>query len=605
MQVAVMSTSNHGGSFRREFPKKESNGNFRSADYRNCDDSDEDEEDEKLAALKDADANELERLKRDKMKAYHEIERYKKLVTYSLIFSFFCFCLAVVMIVWRFTDRVESFETLHARLVRTPTEKVRINHSVYPKSIKRNFTEDEVGETLFVTPFIEAGEFEEADKLSRVENVLQSERSHSGYITVNKTTGSNLFFWYFPCRNESMENPPLMLWLQGGPGWPSVYGMFKENGPYLLGWDAENERPYLLPNKFSWSDSHHMLYIDSPVGTGFSFTEAEAGYATSDEKVAVDLVEALRQFMLLFPTLSKGQSAEVTRVYAFGESYGGSYVVSLAHKYLAYKEDPRESWRVADLRFKGIGIGNGFISAMDQSQYADYVSTLGYVSDAQYRKLKEYDEAITEGDDQESYQRSIYYFVTEIMNLTNIYDFTLESNYLTNHEYVCFLQQEHVRRGIHVGTQSFNDELLSANHLDKAVLVSKKDWLARVLDQGDLEVLIYNGNLDVLVNVPGMNRVVNSLEWRDKGEFNRSEIFWVWNEEDGRAEMAGHVTSGGRLTYVIVQNAGHMVPISQPRWARALSVEFLHKDPEDRFHEPEEARSREKAAFSECSLEEE
>ena len=27
---------------------------------------------------------------------------------------------------------------------------------------------------------------------------------------------------------------PLVLWLQGGPGWPSMYGMFKENGPFLI-----------------------------------------------------------------------------------------------------------------------------------------------------------------------------------------------------------------------------------------------------------------------------------------------------------------------------------------------------------------------------------
>ena len=27
------------------------------------------------------------------------------------------------------------------------------------------------------------------------------------------------------------------------------------------------------------------------------------------------------------------------------------------------------------------------------------------------------------------------------MNLTNIYDFSFDENYLTNNEYVCFLQQ--------------------------------------------------------------------------------------------------------------------------------------------------------------------
>ncbi len=48
-------------------------------------------------------------------------------------------------------------------------------------------------------------------------------------------------------------------------------------------------------------------------------------------------------------------------------------------------------------------------------------------------------------------QASLHIFATDIMDLTNIYDFTFDDNYLTNHEYVCFLQQEHVRRGMHAG----------------------------------------------------------------------------------------------------------------------------------------------------------
>ena len=52
-----------------------------------------------------------------------------------------------------------------------------------------------------------------------------------------------------------------------------------------------------------------MLYIDNPVGTGFSFTEKEDGFPTTDEEVAVDLMEAIRQFMLVLPVndvLKKG-----------------------------------------------------------------------------------------------------------------------------------------------------------------------------------------------------------------------------------------------------------------------------------------------------------
>ena len=40
--------------------------------------------------------------------------------------------------------------------------------------------------------------------------------------------------------NITIEGP-LVLWLQGGPGWPSMFGMFKENGPFLIHVEREGD----------------------------------------------------------------------------------------------------------------------------------------------------------------------------------------------------------------------------------------------------------------------------------------------------------------------------------------------------------------------------
>jgi hypothetical protein len=45
-----------------------------------------------------------------------------------------------------------------------------------------------------------------------------------------------------------------------------------------------------------------------------------------------------------------------------------------------------------------------------------------------------------------------------------------------------------------------------------------------------------------------------------------------------RGELVGYATEGGGLTYLIVRNAGHMVPISQPRWAREIVYQFTHEE---------------------------
>lgn len=55
---------------------------------------------------------------------------------------------------------------------------------------------------------------------------------------------------------------------------------------------------------------------------------------------------------------------------------------------------------------------------------------------------------------------------------------------------------------------------------------------------------------------------------------------------------AGYANEGGSLTYVVVRNAGHMVPISQPRWAHELVTQFTHyKRGDERFEQPEEMKS--------------
>ena len=84
------------------------------------------------------------------------------------------------------------------------------------------------GEPLFLTPLIEAGELQQARELSRVVGLPgagANVTSHAGFFTVNKELNSNLFFWFFPCQQASPAEAPVVLWLQGGPGASSLYGL--------------------------------------------------------------------------------------------------------------------------------------------------------------------------------------------------------------------------------------------------------------------------------------------------------------------------------------------------------------------------------------------
>ena len=77
-------------------------------------------------------AVEIDRLKREKVGAFHEIERYKRVVTYALVFSILSFSVAVLMVAWRFTPDEPTFEEMRERVIRTPTEEPRLCVTVFP-----------------------------------------------------------------------------------------------------------------------------------------------------------------------------------------------------------------------------------------------------------------------------------------------------------------------------------------------------------------------------------------------------------------------------------------------------------------------------------------
>lgn len=49
----------------------------------------------------------------------------------------------------------------------------------------------------------------------------------------------------------------------------------QEHGPFLADVD-EAGRPFVRHNPHRWSAAHSVLYVDNPVGTGFSFADDPA-----------------------------------------------------------------------------------------------------------------------------------------------------------------------------------------------------------------------------------------------------------------------------------------------------------------------------------------
>ncbi len=132
------------------------------------------------------------------------------------------------------------------------------------------------------------------------------------------------------------------MWLQGGPGSSSMFGLFEINGP-ISAVEGGPDGVTGVRNVNAWSKVANVVYIDNPVGTGIytlsysaakitqhtylimfapklGFSQTTDGFVTDQDGVARDLYECLTQFFTIFPEFQEND------FFAFGESYAGNII---------------------------------------------------------------------------------------------------------------------------------------------------------------------------------------------------------------------------------------------------------------------------------------
>ena len=129
----------------------------------------------------------------------------------------------------------------------------------------------------------------------------------------------SMWFWFFEARN-SPSTAPLAMWLNGGPGCSSMIGLFQENGPCTFN-NVSGSTPRPVLNPHSWNNFANMLYVDQPIGTGFSFGTDDANSTVTAAPFVWKLLQA---FYAQFPTYENRNFG------LFTESYGGHFAPEFA-----------------------------------------------------------------------------------------------------------------------------------------------------------------------------------------------------------------------------------------------------------------------------------
>jgi len=388
--------------------------------------------------------------------------------------------------------------------------------------------------------------------------------SYSGFLNVDKVNNGNMFFWFFPAESDR-ENAPLVIWLQGGPGGSSMFGLLKLHGPILTTADENDVLTGVAANPDSWGKKHNMLYIDNPVGAGFSFSDK---MPTTQQEITENLYEFMQQWLTLFPMYQPNP------FYPFGESYAGKYVPSLTKYIHEMNEADNEKIKI---NLAGMGIGDGWMSPQHNGRYANFLYQVGLI-DGNQRDIAldmEADAQTLIDDGQytaawQSWNVEFDYVLTN-MGCDYYYNIALCDFDPKEDNYEDFCNLESTRQAIHVGNMPFPNPGNVYGSMIGVFMETQMHDIEFVLDQG-YKTLIYDGNFDIICNHSGVLDMLADLQWIGKSAYDKAGRSVYTHHASG--DVVGYLTSAESLRVLVVRNAGHMVPLSQPPYAQQMMEEF-------------------------------
>lgn len=395
-----------------------------------------------------------------------------------------------------------------------------------------------------------------------------------GYIPIYpedpKLDGNKMFYWLFDSKGNP-DTDPLVIWLQGGPGCASTYGLFTENGPfYVENYSPDEKNSVFKGKKFAderkiaWNQKANLLFPDQPIGVGFS--------EVTNNMNARNYTMVMEQFLRFYQGfLEKYPKFKGREVYITGESFGGHWVPYTAYS-LFSANDP-------NINLAGIAIGNGYISGKIMfSTYANY--SLKY---QQYTNLtqKDYEVAkkvgelciqLVDFDYSPMYAAAAIEICNTASDLSlkdaseNFNPYYMPSNITGNSSFYYFLNDKDVQADIGVNKHfsscngTFGDEYFLQDYW-----VDSREFIVPMLEAG-VKTLIYDGDLDWICNYQQEEKIVNEMVWSGQKQFQSTKLDKC---------LIGKCKQYLNLRYVRFAGAGHMVPSFKPENALNMINDLL------------------------------
>uniref|UniRef100_A0A672ZYP1 Carboxypeptidase n=1 Tax=Sphaeramia orbicularis TaxID=375764 RepID=A0A672ZYP1_9TELE len=394
-------------------------------------------------------------------------------------------------------------------------------------------------------------------------------KQYSGYLSV--AHGKHLHYWFVESQSKPASDP-VVLWLNGGPGCSSLDGLLTEHGPFLI----QDDGVTLEYNKYSWNQIANVLYLESPAGVGFSYSD-DGNYKTNDTEVSMNNYLALKEFFRLFPEFSTNE------LFLTGESYGGIYIPTLAERVM---EDSK-------LNLQGIAVGNGMSSyELNDNSLVYFAYYHGLLGSQLWADLQSY--CCSDGKcnfynnpnpncSNSVIQDIVYssglnmYNLYKLRGLTSLHlSVRLDPPCTNSTPSNLYLNNAYVKSALHISPKALDWAICSAEvnlNYRRLYMDVKKQYL-KLLGALKYRILVYNGDVDMACNFMGDEWFVESLN--QQVQVQRRP--WVYDDVDGR-QVGGFIKEFDNIAFLTVKGSGHMVPTDKPIAAYAMFYRFIKKQP--------------------------
>uniref|UniRef100_A0A8C8GL74 Carboxypeptidase n=1 Tax=Oncorhynchus tshawytscha TaxID=74940 RepID=A0A8C8GL74_ONCTS len=376
-------------------------------------------------------------------------------------------------------------------------------------------------------------------------------KQYSGYFNV--AGNKHLHYWFVESQKDPASSP-VVLWLNGGPGCSSLDGLLTEHGPFLI----QNDGMTLEYNPYSWNMIANMLYLESPAGVGYSYSD-DSNYTTNDTEVSMNNFLALKEFFKAFPEYIKNE------FFLTGESYGGIYIPTLAERVM---ED-------ASMNLQGIAVGNGMSSyEMNDNSLVYFAYYHGLLGTSLWSDLQAY---CCDGGKCDFYNNQNPNCSSNLKGVASLYKLVRLDPPCTNSTpSTLYLNNPYVKAALHISPSALPWSVCSAEvnlNYNRLYMDMRKQYL-KLLGALKYRVLVYNGDVDMACNFLGDEWFVESLHQ----EVQVKRRPWLYYTGESQ-QVGGFVKEFSNLAFLTVKGSGHMVPTDKPIAAFTMFSRFIKKQP--------------------------